>query len=33
VTSIGDHAFHGCSGLTSVIISDRATSIGDSAFA
>ena len=32
VTSIGDHAFWDCSGLTSVTIPDGVTSIGDSAF-
>ena len=33
VTSIGDHAFWDCSGLTSVTIPDGVTSIGDYAFA
>ena len=32
VTSIGDHAFWDCSGLTSVTIPDGVTSIGDDAF-
>ncbi len=32
VTSIGDGAFHGCSGLTSMIIPNSVTSIGSSAF-
>ena len=32
VTSIGDHAFDGCSGLTSVYIPEGITSIGDYAF-
>ena len=32
VTSIGEFAFHGCTGLTSVTIPDSVTSIGDSAF-
>ena len=33
VTSIGEAAFYGCSGLTSVTIPNSVTSIGDSAFA
>ena len=32
VTSIGDYAFAGCTGLTSVTIPDNVTSIGDYAF-
>ena len=32
VTSIGDYAFYGCSGLTSVTIGNSVTSIGNSAF-
>ena len=32
VTSIGDYAFNGCSGLTSVTIGNSVTSIGDYAF-
>jgi len=32
VTGIGDHAFEGCTGLTSVVIPDSVTSIGSSAF-
>ena len=32
VTSIGNYAFNGCSGLTSVTIPDGVTSIGSSAF-
>jgi len=32
VTSIGDYAFEGCSGFTSLTIPDSVTSIGDSAF-
>ena len=32
VTSIGDNAFEGCSGLTSVTIGNSVTSIGDYAF-
>lgn len=33
VTSIGEYAFYGCSGLTSVTIGEGVTSIGDYAFA
>ena len=33
VTKIGDYAFYGCSGLTSVVISESDTKIGDNAFA
>jgi hypothetical protein len=33
VTSIGDRAFYGCSGLTSVLIPASVTSIGNAAFA
>ena len=33
VTSIGNYAFYGCSGLTSVTIPDSVTSIGEYAFA
>ena len=33
VTSIGDRAFYGCSGLTSVTIPNSVTTIGDGAFA
>ena len=33
VTSIGEHAFHDCTGLTSVTIGDSVTSIGHDAFA
>ena len=32
VTSIGDEAFYGCTGLTSVTIPDSVTSIGNEAF-
>ena len=32
VTSVGNYAFYGCSGLTSVTIPDSVTNIGDSAF-
>ena len=32
VTSIGDYAFFGCTGLTSITIGNGVTSIGDSAF-
>ena len=32
VTSIGNHAFNGCTGLTSVDISDRITAIGEYSF-
>ena len=32
VTSIGDYAFWGCSGLTSIVIPSSVTSIGDEAF-
>ena len=32
VTSIGEGAFHGCEGLTSITIPDSVTSIGDRAF-
>ena len=33
VEEIGDYAFMGCSGLTSVVIPNSVTSIGKSAFA
>ncbi len=33
VTSIGEHAFYGCNGLTSITIPESVTSIGDWAFA
>ena len=32
ITSIGNHTFHGCSGLTSIIIPNSVASIGNSAF-
>ena len=32
VTSIGEHAFYGCSGLTSVTIGNSVTSLGEGAF-
>ena len=32
VTSIGDHAFQGCTGLTSITIPESVTSIGDNAY-
>ncbi|MBQ6209968.1 MAG: leucine-rich repeat protein, partial [Prevotella sp.] len=32
VTTIGDGAFHGCSGLTSITIPNSVTTIGDGAF-
>ena len=33
VTSIGDYAFYGCSGLTNIVIPNSVTNIGDYAFA
>ena len=33
VTNIGDHAFYGCTGLTSIIIPNSVTYIGEWAFA